>query len=96
MPNRCDDICPTDAFLRLDQDNHAPFGDTIAELSGRAGFKPKERLETSEWSPPTSFWDAPSRAFAENWPQRSLSMRQREEIREMLPECGFLGHQLVL
>ena len=34
------------AFLRLDQDNHAPLGDTIVELSGRAGFKPKEPLET--------------------------------------------------
>jgi hypothetical protein len=55
MPYRCDDICPTDAFLRLDPDNHAPFGDTIVELSGRAGFKPNERLETAEWSPPTSF-----------------------------------------
>jgi hypothetical protein len=39
MPYRYDDICPTDAFLRLDQDNHAPFGDTIVELSGSAGFK---------------------------------------------------------
>lgn len=34
--------------------SHAPFGDTIAELSDWACFKPEERRETSEWSPPTS------------------------------------------
>jgi hypothetical protein len=30
----------------------------------------------------------PSRARAERWPQRSLSVRQREEIQEMLSERG--------
>jgi len=32
--------------------NHAPFGDTVAEMSGWAGFKPKKRArDTPEWSP---------------------------------------------
>jgi Protein of unknown function (DUF1186)/SEC-C motif len=31
--------------------SHAPFGDTIAELSHWACFKPKGRRDASEWSP---------------------------------------------
>jgi Protein of unknown function (DUF1186)/SEC-C motif len=31
------------------------FGDTVAELSEWAGFKPEERRDESEWNPPTSF-----------------------------------------
>ena len=34
--------------------SHAPFGDTIAELSDWACFKPKELRDESEWSLPTS------------------------------------------
>jgi hypothetical protein len=35
--------------------SHAPFGDTVVELSEWACFKPEERRDTSEWSPLTSF-----------------------------------------
>jgi hypothetical protein len=35
--------------------SHALFGDTIAELSWWACFKPEERRDESEWDPPTSF-----------------------------------------
>ena len=35
--------------------SHAPLGDTIAELSHWACFKPKEPRDESEWSLPTSF-----------------------------------------
>jgi hypothetical protein len=35
--------------------SHALFGDTVVELSDWACFKPEERRDESEWSPPTSF-----------------------------------------
>jgi Protein of unknown function (DUF1186)/SEC-C motif len=34
--------------------SHAPFGDTVAELSHWACFKPEERSDESEWNLPTS------------------------------------------
>jgi hypothetical protein len=47
------------------------FGDTVAELSGWAGFKPKARNDTSKGGPPTSFAmpdREPSRKIGRNDP----------------------------
>ena len=63
------------------------FGDTVAEMS-RLGLLQAEDAgqRRAEFGTVEFLWNAPSRAPAKRRTQRSLSLRQRKEIQEMLPE----------
>ena len=70
--------------------NRAPIDDTIAELSTWYGFseayleaeRRRERLASRRVLRPGP---AVGACRAEGWPQRSLSLRQRQEVQEVLP-----------
>lgn len=49
--------------------NHTPFGDTVAEMSGRAGFQPKTQTEdTPEWAQDSLGTPVSSRKVGRNDP----------------------------